>query len=336
MKILLTGCAGFIGFHLALKLINSSHSVIGIDSLNNYYDINLKKSRLTQLAKEKNFKFFKINISNSKKLNDLSLKDIDVIINLAAQAGVQYSSVNPHAYVDSNIMGFLNILELSKSLNIKHLIYASSSSVYGMNARLPFKENHQVDHPISLYAATKRSNELMAHTYSHLFNIPTTGLRFFTVYGPWGRPDMALFKFTKAIVKNELIQINNFGKHYRDFTYIDDIVNGIESLIAANPPSQNLNTNMLPNSSPAPWRILNIGRGERVHLMEFIRCIEDYFGKDLKKEYRPLQPGDVPATFSSTENLYSLTGYKPSISVKEGVKNFLDWYVEYYKIKLPL
>ncbi len=336
MSILITGCAGFIGFHLAKKILESDSCVIGLDSLNDYYDIDLKKARLEILKQYPNFTFHKIDISNKEDVQALSSERFSIIINLAAQAGVQYSSVNPHAYIDSNLQGFLNILELSKACQIKHLIYASSSSVYGMNKEMPFKECHAVDHPISLYAATKRSNELMAHTYSHLFGIPTTGLRFFTVYGPWGRPDMALFKFTKSMILNEEIQINNHGDHFRDFTYIDDIVNGIVALLGAELPQVNDQHDLATDVSTAPWRILNIGRGQKVHLLDFIECIENYFSKEFKKEFRPLQPGDVPTTFSDTSALYNLTSYEPSISVAEGVRNFLDWYVSYYKIKLPL
>ena len=335
-KILISGIAGFIGFHLGKRLLDEGISIIGIDNLNEYYDVNLKKDRLKFLIDRENFQFFELDIANDVEMRDLSTKiDVSVIVNLAAQAGVQYSSVNPHAYIDSNLRGFLNILELSKFQKVKHFVYASSSSVYGMNHSIPFRESDNVDHPISLYAATKRSNELIAHSYSHLFDLPSTGLRFFTVYGPWGRPDMALFKFTNALINNDEININNFGNHYRDFTFIDDIIDGI-TLLINKPPQEGISTDIAPNSSPAKWKVFNIGRGEKVYLLDFIRCIEDYFGKSVKKNLVPLQPGDVPTTFSDTSELRELFGYNPKVSIKEGVKKFLDWYVDYYNIKLPL
>ena len=333
-KILVTGAAGFIGFHLSKKLIEQGYAVIGIDNVNNYYDINLKKARLKILQKLQNFKFFEIDISDQSTLRELGQSNnFQIIINLAAQAGVQYSIENPYVYIDSNISGFLNILELSKDQNVEHLIYASSSSVYGLNSS-PFSELDAVDHPISLYAATKKSNELMAHTYSYLYNMNTTGLRFFTVYGPWGRPDMALFKFTKALIEGTPVKINNYGDHSRDFTYIDDIVEGILAVLDKTPQNFNKKNVLSPSESSAPWRVLNIGRGEPVHLMDFVKNIEEYFGKELIKDFQPLQPGDVPNTSCDTRSLQSDYGYKPKISLKEGVNHFLDWYVEFYKIQI--
>ena len=334
-KILVTGAAGFIGYHLSNALISLGYIVYGIDNLNSYYDVNLKNARLKLLKKNKNFNFTKLDISNDRDVQQFGDSNkFDVIVNLAAQAGVQYSIENPHTYIDCNIRGFLNILELSKAQNIKHLIYASSSSVYGMNEDIPFSEEHSVDHPLSLYAASKKSNELMAHSYSYLFNIPTTGLRFFTVYGPWGRPDMALFKFTKAAVDDETIKINNFGNHARDFTYIDDIVRGIISVIEK--PAFSLhdadNCSISPCSSSAPWKILNIGRGEKVALMDFIDHIEKYFDKSIKKDFLPLQSGDVAETYCDTSKLVNDYGYKPITSVDKGIKYFLDWYVDFYNI----
>jgi UDP-glucuronate 4-epimerase len=334
-KILVTGAAGFIGFHLSKALIDLGHEVFGIDNLNDYYDVNLKKDRLNLLMKEQNFHFFEIDLADDFQMNKLSNEvKFEIIVNLAAQAGVQYSISNPHVYIDSNIRGFLNILELSKKIDVEHLIYASSSSVYGLNETLPFSENDNVDHPISLYAATKKSNELMAHTYSYLFNLPTTGLRFFTVYGPWGRPDMALFKFTKALVEGQKISINNFGNHARDFTYVSDIVNGILSVIKSPFAEDTQVLNLTPSESTAKWRVLNIGRGEKVELMDFITCIENYFNKEIQKEFLPLQPGDVPVTFCNTDKLKNDFSYNPIVSVEQGVKNFLDWYVEYFKVRI--
>ena len=308
-----------------------------MDNLNSYYDVELKRSRLKLLEQFNNFEFHLLDISDDALVKKFSLDhNFNIIINLAAQAGVQYSIENPHAYIDANIRGFLNILELSKSSSVEHLIYASSSSVYGLNNKIPFSETDAVDHPISLYAATKKSNELMAHTYSYLFKIPTTGLRFFTVYGPWGRPDMALFKFTKALVNDEIISVNNFGDHARDFTYIDDIINGILSVIDTPfPDNSSLDKKLLsPSESTAPWRILNIGRGQQVKLMDFIESIENYFGKEIKKEFLPLQPGDVPNTFCDTSRLQNEFNYSPNVSIKDGVNKFLDWYVEYYDVSL--
>ena len=328
----LTGAAGFIGFHLAKKLASEGYKVIGLDNLNNYYDKQLKIDRITQLKKFDDFNFIELDISDDIKMSSLDGDfKFDVVINLAAQAGVQYSLENPHEYISSNIKGFLNILELSKRQKVGHLIYASSSSVYGLNKKIPFSEDDNTDHPLSIYAASKKSNELMAHSYSYLYDLPSTGLRFFTVYGPWGRPDMALFLFTKAAIENKTIKVNNYGDHARDFTYVDDIVSGISKIIPLPPQKDNL-IKPSPSQSEAPWQILNIGRGQKVQLMEFIRIIEEYFGKEIKKEFVPLQAGDVADTFCDTTKLKESFNYEPSVSVKEGVKEFLDWYVKYYKI----
>tara|TARA_B100001175_G_scaffold317916_1_gene337538 strand:+ start:16238 stop:17239 length:1002 start_codon:yes stop_codon:yes gene_type:complete len=327
----LTGVAGFIGFHLAKKLDLEGYRVVGIDNLNSYYDKQLKLDRLSELQKLNKFEFIELDISDNSKM--ISLDDdfsFDIVINLAAQAGVQYSLVNPHEYISSNVNGFLNILELGKRQAVEHLLYASSSSVYGLNKKIPFNEDHNVDHPLSIYAASKKSNELMAHSYSYLYELPTTGLRFFTVYGPWGRPDMALFIFTKAAIENETIRVNNYGEHSRDFTYVDDIVAGINSIITL-PPQKDKSAKISPSQSEAPWQILNIGRGQKVQLMEFIEIIEEYFGKEIKKEFVPLQAGDVANTFCDTSKLRREFNYNPQVSVKDGVKQFLDWYVSYYK-----
>ena len=332
--VMVTGSAGFIGFHFSKYLLENNFKVIGVDNLNNYYDVSLKQSRNNQLLKNKNYCFEKIDISNMKDLNTLSSRyKIDSIVNLAAQAGVQYSIKNPQAYIESNILGFNNILEIAKDIKVKHLVYASSSSVYGMNKSIPFQESQNVDHPISLYAATKKSNELMAHAYSYIYDLPTTGLRFFTVYGPWGRPDMALFKFTEAMTKNKSIQLNNNGNHARDFTYIDDIVNGIFSVLKK-PPIKDPNAMISPSSSSIPWKVLNIGRGQKIELMSFIEIIEKYFNRDLQKSLVPLQVGDVENTFCDTSILESQYGYSPKVNVEEGVKKFLDWYVTYYNIDM--
>ena len=334
---LVTGSAGFIRSALVLRLLERGDIVVGIDNHNDYYVPALKEARLAQQVNHSNYTHLRIDLTDRKAIEGAFAKfKPQRVINLAAQAGVRYSIENPHAYIDANIRGFLNILELSKKLEVNHLIYASSSSVYGLNREIPFSEEHNVDHPLSLYAATKKSNELMAHTYSYLFNIPTTGLRFFTVYGPWGRPDMALFKFTKALVDNECIYVNNFGDHARDFTYVDDIVNGILSVIKCPFPDSASLKKIIPSpaESNAPWRILNIGRGEQVPLMDFIDCIEAYFGKKIQKEFLPLQAGDVPNTFCNTNRLQHHYNYSPNTSIKEGVYKFLDWYVDFYKVSL--
>ena len=334
-KILITGVAGFIGFHLAQKLVDDNFDVYGIDNLNDYYDIKLKEDRLRILQNNSNFSFQRINLADR---NDLfafveKVKPL-VVINLAAQAGVRYSITNPQAYVESNLVGFANILEVCRAYPVKHLIYASSSSVYGANKKIPFSESDNVDHPVSLYAATKKSNELMAHTYSNLYNIPTTGLRFFTVYGPWGRPDMAYFSFTKDIIEGKEINVFNNGDMERDFTYIDDIVEGIIKLVD-NPPLPNPNWDYLnsdPATSFAPYRIFNIGNNQPVKLLDFINVLENCLGKEAKKRYLPMQPGDVKTTFANIDRLSDEVGFNPKTSIDEGLNKFIEWYKEYYKV----
>ena len=355
MKILITGTAGFIGSHLALKLIERGDEVIGLDNINNYYDTNVKYGRLNKAgiidsiddgngieynkllksSKYSNYKFIKLNLEDKENLSQLFKEEkFDKVCNLAAQAGVRYSLTNPDAYIDSNIVGFLNILECCRYNNIKGLSYASSSSVYGLNEEQPFSTSHNVDHPISLYAASKKSNELMAHTYSHLYNIPTTGLRFFTVYGPWGRPDMALFLFTKAILENKPIDVFNNGNMQRDFTYIDDIVEGITRVID-HPPTGDKNWSGKkpnPGTSKAPYKIYNIGNNDPIKLMDFIEAIENKIGKKAQKNLMPLQAGDVPSTYANVDDLVADLGYKPQTSIEEGINNFIDWYMEFFGV----
>jgi len=335
MKYLVTGSAGFIGFSVSKKLLDDGYNVVGIDNHNDYYDPKIKDSRLEMLTKYESYKHFKADLSIKNKIDEI-FKDTkpDCVINLAAQAGVRYSLENPHAYIQSNIVGFMNILEACKHFCVKHLVYASSSSVYGANTKLPFSIHDNVDHPVSLYAASKKANELMAHTYSHLFNLPTTGLRFFTVYGPWGRPDMALFKFTKSIINGETIKVFNNGNHERDFTYIDDIVEGV--IRVANKPAKP-NDNWSgdkpdPGSSSAPWRVYNIGNNNPENLMEFIEVIENEIGQKASKEFLPMQPGDVPDTFADIDDLKKDFNFQPSTSLKDGVRKFIDWYFDYYKV----
>lgn len=332
-KILITGSAGFVGYHLAQKLCKDNWEVIGIDSLNDYYDPQLKTDRLKQLEKYNNFNFIQLDLVEKENLLNLfETQHFDFIIHLAAQAGVRYSIENPSAYIDSNIIGFINILEACRKHPIKHLVYASSSSVYGANVNQPFSEKDNVDHPVSLYAATKKSNELMAHTYSALYNIPTTGLRFFTVYGSYGRPDMAYFSFTKNIIEGNPIKVFNNGKLERDFTYIADIVEGIERLIEKIPTS-NENWDRKesdPATSFAPYRILNIGNNKPVSLMNFIEILENKIGIKAKKEFVPMQPGDVHSTFADISLLNKITGFKPSTSLEDGLNIFVDWYKEYF------
>jgi UDP-glucuronate 4-epimerase len=333
MSILVTGAAGFIGFHLSKKLLDLGLSVVGYDNLNDYYDVNLKESRLEILKKYDEFTFYREDLIDMNKLNQVFLNhDIRIVVNLAAQAGVRYSIENPRTYIDSNIVGFLNILEVCRHNKVEHLLYASSSSVYGGNEKIPFSVEDRVDHPISLYAATKKSNELMAHTYSHLFGIPTTGLRFFTVYGPWGRPDMALFKFTKAIINKETIDVYNYGKMKRDFTYVDDIVENIYRLLEKPPVKNDLidKSNMSTGESFAPYRILNIGSSKPVELMEFIRIIEEKLKRESSKNMMPLQDGDVPMTYADVDALIAITNYKPDTSIEDGIGYFIDWYMDYY------
>ena len=336
MIYLITGAAGFIGMHVAKSLLKKNKSVIGIDNLNNYYDVSLKKKRLAKLKKFKKFNFKKIDISNTKSLNNLFLKTKpQIVINLAAQAGVRYSIKNPHEYVNTNVKGFLNILEACKSHKVKHLIYASTSSVYGANNKLPHKETNSVDHPLSLYAATKRSNELMAHCYSHLFNLPTTGLRFFTVYGPYGRPDMALYLFIEAFYKKHKINIFNKGMMYRDFTYVEDIANGVVKIISKIPKKNNKYNHNTPKpcNSSAPFQVLNIGNGKKIHLMQFIKTLEKFLGAGLKKKLLPMQMGDVRETLSDISKINKLTGYKSKTDVEQGISKFVYWYNEYFKKK---
>jgi len=335
MKYLVTGAAGFIGFHTVKKLSGLGNEIIGIDNLNEYYDVSLKKSRLEILNQLEDFDFVKLDLNDVEGVADLFKKEkFDKVIHLAAQAGVRYSLNNPLIYGESNVMGFMNILEGCRQNTVKHLVYASSSSVYGLNAKMPFSTSDRTDHPVSLYAATKKANELLAHSYSHLYQIPTTGLRFFTVYGPWGRPDMALFIFTKAILEDKPIDINNFGDMARDFTYIDDIVEGIIR-IQDMPPSFNEEWSTKkgkPSESSAPYQIFNIGNGSPVSLMDFVNLLELFLEKEAVKNFLPMQPGDVNSTHAEVSDLYNKVNFKPSISIKTGVKNFIDWYRDYYGI----
>ena len=335
MKILLTGAAGFIGMSTAKRLLERGDDVVGIDNLNDYYDVNLKKNRLLQLAGYKNFRFIKADITDDAGLLKLfHAEKFNRVVHLAAQAGVRYSLVNPHAYINSNVVGFTNILEACRRHQIDHLVYASSSSVYGGNTKLPFSEHDCVDHPVSLYAATKKANELMAHTYSHLYQLPTTGLRFFTVYGPWGRPDMALYLFTRAILSGDAIPVYNYGKMRRDFTYVDDIVEGVVRVLdraATSDRNQGVVSNN-PSTSSAPYRVFNIGNNKPVELLDFIGCIEDAIGKRSVKELLPLQDGDVPETYADTHALKQWVGFVPSTEIKQGIKKFVDWYQKYYEV----
>jgi UDP-glucuronate 4-epimerase len=332
--VLVTGAAGFIGFHLSLKLTSLGYSVVGIDNLNDYYDVKLKYARLDILRQVKNFNFERIDLQDKQGLDNVFRKyEIQYVVNLAAQAGVRYSIVNPYAYLDSNLNGFLNILEACRSFQVKHLLYASSSSVYGANTKLPFSVHDNVDHPISLYAASKKANELMSHTYSALYGIPTTGLRFFTVYGPYGRPDMALFIFTKAILEGKSIDVFNNGKMRRDFTYVDDIVESISRLLIrpAESNSDWSGKNPDPATSFAPYRVFNIGNNNPVELIRFIEVIEEQLGKKAIKNMLPLQDGDVPETFANVDDLIREIDFKPSTSIQTGIKKFIDWYQEYYR-----
>lgn len=334
MKTLITGAAGFIGYHTSKYLLQRGDTVIGIDNVNSYYDPVLKEARLSQLVEFNNFHFEKIDIVDKQSIDSVFQKESpDYVIHLAAQAGVRYSLKNPYAYIDSNINGFMNVLEACRNNPIKHLVFASSSSVYGANTRMPFSVNHNVDHPLSLYAATKKSNELMAHTYSYLYNISTSGLRFFTVYGPWGRPDMALFIFTKKILAGEKIEIFNNGEHKRDFTYIDDIVEGVVRVVEniAEPDSNWDSDNPDPATSKAPYRLYNIGNNSPVELMYFIELIEKNLGKKAEKSFLPLQPGDVPETYADVDALIESVDYSPSMSIETGIENFITWYKDFYK-----
>ena len=334
-KRIITGSAGFIGSSLCLKLLKQGDIVIGIDNHNDYYDPKIKEARIERLKKYSNYKHYKIDISNQKSLEDVFKEHRpQVVVNLAAQAGVRYSMENPLAYINSNIVGFAHILENCRNYKVSHLVYASTSSVYGANTKMPFSEHDSANHPLSVYAASKKSNELMAHSYSHLYKLPTTGLRFFTVYGPWGRPDMALFKFTKAIIDEKPIDVFNHGKHTRDFTYIDDIVEGIKRTLD-NPATKNANWNSNepdPATSNVPWSIYNIGNNKPIKLMDYIDALEKALAKKAEINFLPLQPGDVPDTYASTQNLNEKFNYKPSTSVIDGVSNFVKWYKDYYKL----
>ncbi|MEP4485961.1 MAG: NAD-dependent epimerase [Halioglobus sp.] len=334
MKILVTGVAGFIGMHVSRELLTRGHGVVGLDNLNNYYPVTLKESRLANLEHLNSFNFTKIDLADKPSLENLFQRHkFDAVVNLAAQAGVRYSLENPQAYIDSNIVGFMNLLECCRHHKIEHLVYASSSSVYGLNGKTPFSTHDNVDHPISLYAATKKSNELMAHTYSHLYGIPTTGLRFFTVYGPWGRPDMAYFLFTKAIIEGKAIQLFNNGDMLRDFTYIDDIVEGIMQVLDK-PAKTNpdwLSEAPDPGTSPAPYRLFNIGNSNPVTLLDFVATIERALGKEAIREMMPMQPGDVAATYADIDQLVAQTGYRPSTPLEQGIGQFVDWYCDYFQ-----
>lgn len=333
MIYLVTGAAGFIGFHVCVRLLKAGHQVVGIDNLNDYYDVSLKQARLDRLQSPQ-FRFHKIDLADRSAITNLfASENIERVIHLAAQAGVRYSIENPHAYAESNLMGHLNILEGCRHHKVQHLLYASSSSVYGLNRKMPFSTDDSVDHPVSLYAATKKANELMSHTYSHLYGLPTTGLRFFTVYGPWGRPDMALFKFTKAILEGKSIDVYNYGKMKRDFTYIDDIVEAIIRLQDVIPEANSEWTveTGSPATSSAPYRVYNIGNSAPVELMDYITALEEALGIEAKKNMMPMQAGDVLETSAETQPLSDLVGFRPQTSVQDGVKNFVDWYREFYK-----
>ena len=335
MKILVSGSAGFIGFSLCQKLLERGDNVIGIDNHNNYYNPKIKDSRLRLLLKYSNYKHYKIDLINRKDLDKI-FEDHKIykVVNLAAQAGVRYSMENPLAYINSNIVGFAHILENCRHHKVNHLVYASTSSVYGANTKMPFSEHDSANHPLSVYAASKKSNELMAHSYSNLYKLPTTGLRFFTVYGPWGRPDMALFKFTKNIIEGKSIDIYNHGKHTRDFTYIDDIVEGIVKTIDDTAESNIKWNGNLPDSatSNVPWRIYNIGNNKPIKLMDYLDALQKILGKKAKINFLPLQPGDVPDTYASVDNLKKKFNYQPKTTVTQGVSNFVKWYKDYYKI----
>ncbi|MDO8446316.1 MAG: NAD-dependent epimerase [Deltaproteobacteria bacterium] len=332
-KVLVTGAAGFIGSHLSKRLLERGDEVVGIDNMNDYYDVSLKKARLAQLEGRQGFRFVKMSLEEREGLLKLfKVERFDKVVNLAAQAGVRYSLVNPYAYIDANIVGFINILEGCRHNGVKHLVFASSSSVYGANTKMPFSVHDNVDHPVSLYAATKKANELMAHTYSHLYKLPCTGLRFFTVYGPWGRPDMALFLFTKAILEDRPIDVFNHGKMRRDFTYIDDIVEGVIRTMdkVAGPDPKWSGDAPDPATSYAPYKNYNIGNNNPVELMRFIEVLEDALGKKAKKNLLPMQPGDVPATYADVDDLMRDVGFKPATSIEDGIKRFVDWYRGYY------
>ena len=336
MKVLITGVAGFVGYHLAQRLLAEAIQVYGIDNLNDYYDVNLKKDRLTQLYLQAGFSFQLLDLVDREGILQLFQQNFDYVVNLAAQAGVRYSLENPFAYVDSNLTGFVNLLEACRQSQIKHLVFASSSSVYGTNTKVPFAVSDNVDHPISLYAASKKANELIAHVYSYLYNLPTTGLRFFTVYGPWGRPDMAYFKFVKAISEGKPIDVYNFGKMKRDFTYIDDVIEGLIRVMYK-PPCTNLHRSANisdERQSIVPYKIYNIGNNSPVELITFIEVIEKTLGKTAQKNLLPMQPGDVPCTYADVDDLVKDVGFKPVTSIDEGIHHFVQWYREYYNKKI--
>ena len=335
MKIIVTGVAGFIGSRVTEILLGRGEEVVGVDNLNDYYDVSLKMARLSRFQNHSDFDFRQLDIVEREEIEALFAEvSPDRVVHLGAQAGVRYSLQNPHAYIDTNVVGTTNILEGCRRNNIEHMVYASSSSVYGANTNMPFSVHDNVDHPLSLYAATKKANELLAHSYSHLYDLPVTGLRFFTVYGPWGRPDMSLFLFTKKILAGEPIEVFNYGKHLRDFTYIDDIVRGIIACLdkIPGPDPGWRGDDPDPGTSKAPYRLYNIGNNSPVQLMEFIRILEDCLGVEAEKKMLPLQAGDVPATYADVTTLVEEVGYKPSTSVEEGIRNFVDWYKDYYKI----
>ncbi len=335
MRVLVTGTAGFIGNHLAIRLLERGDEVIGIDNLNDYYDVSLKEARLERIKNHPNFVEIRADLADRDRIRAVFQEyRPQRVVNLAAQAGVRYSLINPYSYIDANIQGFLNILEGCRHFEVEHLVYASSSSVYGANTKMPFSVHHNVDHPLSLYAASKKANELMAHTYSHLYGIPTTGLRFFTVYGPWGRPDMALFIFTRKILAGEPIDVYNHGRHKRDFTYIDDIVEGVIRTLdkVAEPNPQWDSDRPDSASSRAPYRLYNIGNNQPVELMYFIETLEKALGREAKKNFLPLQPGDVPATYADIDDLTEAVGFRPSTPIEKGIQRFVDWYLDYYPV----
>ena len=334
-KILITGAAGFIGHALALRLLAEGRTVVGLDNLNDYYDPQLKRDRLAELLPHAEFRHAEFDMADREQVAALfAVERFDAVVNLAAQAGVRYSLINPHSYVDTNLVGFVNILEGCRHTGVRHLVYASSSSVYGANTSMPFSVHDNVDHPVSLYAASKKANELMAHTYSHLFGIPTTGLRFFTVYGPWGRPDMALFLFTKAMLENRPIDVFNNGNMERDFTYIDDIVEGVVRVIdhIASPNPSWSGTQPDPATSYCPWRVFNIGNNNKEKLMRYIEVLEECLGRTATKNFLPMQNGDVPATYADVADLVEAVGFKPATSIEEGIRKFVDWYRGYYRV----
>jgi len=333
VKVLVTGAAGFIGFHLSQQLLARGETVVGIDNLNPYYDVSLKKDRLAQLKDQPEFSFYQLDLADREGTAKLfAQNNFEVVVHLAAQAGVRYSLQNPHAYVDSNLVSFVNILEGCRHSPVEHLVFASSSSVYGANTKIPFAVQDNVDHPISLYAATKKANELMAYTYSHLYRIPITGLRFFTVYGPWYRPDMALFVFTKAILAGEPIKVFNYGRMQRDFTYVDDVTEGIIRVMAKKPQSSNLGDTPKQSKAPAPYKLYNIGNNQPVELTRVIEVLEDCLGQKAIKDWLPMQPGDVPVTYAEIDELARDVGFKPNTPIEVGIERFVNWYRSYYQI----